>query len=412
MAQQRGGQARLFPLHIELIGIAARRKKGHGVAGEELKFRVGSTGADGGNVDIALNGFVLQAVDKGHIVHICLKIPHHGQVGKGLVHNDDDVWRNTAFPCRLHIHHRSGSLFCLALTDQRRFQNVRHTVFGFFRHNALDFVGIITGGLAQKQILGVQSEFQHCAVVLIAPGLVEKVRFQAVIRHRVGAIKHPGKAAHHDEAQHPRNQPHPPLGPRHFHPGCQGHDQNRQADGKDHLIAHRVGIPRRHVSGGADGCKVHGHQRAALELLHIHIGNAEKQQNGAHSQHGDPHTARQPEGDQIKQQIDHIVGPEILPAGEKLGDKVAVEPLHRHQQHKGHHRKKHKHIDAPEPCGLFPFDGNSRQRQKPRPQRNEQQHIAPFLQRRKGFLLIYHKQQQSKGDKSSQPCRSFCNGHL
>ena len=147
LGHQRGNQAGLLFLDIQLIGIAARREECHGIAGQKLILRVGGAGADGGHIGVALNGLVLDAVDIGHIGHVGLNIAHHRQIRKALVHNYDHVGR---FPL---LHRRGNVRFILrflrihALANQRGFEDIRGAVFlDAVVYNALDFRCIIAGG--------------------------------------------------------------------------------------------------------------------------------------------------------------------------------------------------------------------------------------------------------------------------
>ena len=76
-----------------LIGNASGRQEGHGVAGEKLKFRVGCVAAQDRDEYVAGNGVLasVKGAEEGHVILRGLEIADDGQIGKGLVHDDDDV---------------------------------------------------------------------------------------------------------------------------------------------------------------------------------------------------------------------------------------------------------------------------------------------------------------------------------
>ena len=72
------------------IGGTARRQKGHGVAGEGLKLRVGGSAAAGGNKQIAVHGVPDEGIPELQLVGGVIRLAHP-HVGQGFVHDHENV---------------------------------------------------------------------------------------------------------------------------------------------------------------------------------------------------------------------------------------------------------------------------------------------------------------------------------
>ena len=354
LGQKRGDKARLLLFDIELIGVAASRKEGHGVAGEELILRVACAGSDGGNVHVALDRVFIHAVDEGHKGFVRLQIADHPKIGEALVHDDDQVRRDPLLPCGRYGDGLMSSVGIHPLTDQRGLQNARRGFLAAGENDVLDLGGVISGRLHQPEIFCVQREFQNRTMMVVAPGLVEEVGLEAVVRDIVCIEKCVGKTAHHQQSQKSGDDFCRELPFRHIHPGGQRHKRRGKGNAEENLIAYFVSIACRHVGRRLDAPQVHGDQRTALELLDIHIGDSKQQENGTHRHDADPDAAAEPEDEQIQQRGDHIVCQDVFVAGQEIRQKIAVEPLHRDHHDKRGGQEKDQYRDRFEPPGGLP----------------------------------------------------------
>ncbi len=77
--------------HVHLEGHGAVRQEGHGVPCEEFKLGIGRGAPEHRGVGRPLHRVLRQAMEKGHGVLVGLQTKGLREIGKGLVHNDDQV---------------------------------------------------------------------------------------------------------------------------------------------------------------------------------------------------------------------------------------------------------------------------------------------------------------------------------
>ena len=78
-------------LNILLIWNRSHRQIGHTIACQKLIFRIGCIAALDGNMQIALDCVFRQCIDVRCDREIGFVVTQRAQIGKGLVHDDDDV---------------------------------------------------------------------------------------------------------------------------------------------------------------------------------------------------------------------------------------------------------------------------------------------------------------------------------
>ena len=277
---------------------------------------------------------------------------------------------------------------------------------GDFRlHDARYRLRIITGRLHKPEIFGVQGEFQHSAMMLIASCLIEEVRLQSIVRHDIRKEEHACKAADHQQTEASEHDFQRETPPGQAKAAGKPHDHGGERDSKQDLIADLIGIGSGNIGGGRNAAKIHRDQRPALEFLDVHVGYAKQEQNGTDRENADPRAAAQGKHQQIEQQIDHVIRQNILVSGKEAGDEIAVQTLHGDHHHQWRHKEEKHQIDGPGKLRLVPSQGNTRPYQKRCSKTEIEERDTPALQDQEFLILHGQEGKQQKGKHSANPNR-------
>ena len=275
-------------LDVEVVGHRPGGEKGGGIPGEELILRVGGGAAEDRGVGRALDGVLGEGVDKGHGVLVGLQVEGLRQVGEGLVHNHDDVYRLGAVRPRAHRGHAGG---------------------------------VHAAGNPAERLLRVPVRLAHAAV----PQADREVEHEAVAPGGPHGRLHPDSGeeggAEEDRQKGGTRQPRRKRGAE---PGpgaalLPGQGQQHQQKNCQHQAGEHLGpveiiaVVGGHVGRGAQGQQVPGKDGAAPEVDDIVVGHAQHPEEGGRNAAAQvPPPAYQPDekGRQIvKRQIQtHLEG--------------------------------------------------------------------------------------------------------
>ena len=388
LAPRHGGQGGHPLLHVQLIGHRVRGLEQAGEAGEVLELHRGRPAPGDRGVHPALHRVLLQGVEEGGGVLAGLEVVEDGEIGKGLVHDDDEVG---GLPVRVPL--QGGVLL----------HQLQHLVVGVVRRLLHRAVPQGHGEVQQKAValgdplLGVDAQGGE------GPGAEEG---EAIAQHR--APGHQGKG---------EGDPGPlPLGRADQHQEQIGRQQHRRLhDVGVHGVVEAVG----HVGGGAPGGHVGGEQDAPPEPEHIVVYQPH-QEGQADPQGAGPADAAQHQPQHGEQDVvpDHVH--QHLP-GVQVGEHVVlVEGLHHPQADPG---SQQEHQPGPPFSGLLPHvpeqageqravtgQVHSRSSQSPRPRRGPSPCPVPALEgrAREGKYPLAYSFDRKKQDVPGELLKNFC----
>ena len=157
-----GRQIRCRRFDVLLIRNGAGRQERHGVAGQKFIFGIRRVAALDGDVQIALDRIFLQRVDVRRHGEIGFIVTQRAQIGKCLVHDDDDIgqllpgFQDNGFVCRRFV----GIVFC------RRRKRIR----------------VIAARLFHIQIVQRREKRHRRAIALVVDGRREQIAVSAELR--------------------------------------------------------------------------------------------------------------------------------------------------------------------------------------------------------------------------------------
>ena len=251
------------------IGGTARRQKGHGVAGQGLKLRVGGSAAAGGNKQIAVHGVPDEGIPEHQLVGGVIR-PAHPHIGQGFIHDHENV---------------GGLCAGAGLGNGVLIQN--------FLHRGRR----IAGGLGRAAVLIIFQKRHDHALALKYTG------------DGSGPVGH-GKARHKDgETEQKGNHHRSGL----QQPMCFGvHREGtvsllmkqKRGPGDDHQpqnhAPHGVGggevVAAGHLGGGTGGQQVGRQQWLGTELLHKGVGTVPDAEEERADSNADPEPGQKTEG--------------------------------------------------------------------------------------------------------------------
>ena len=319
-------QGRRIIVDVHLIGHGAGGEQRRGIAGEEFILGVCRGTAEHGGIDVSLYGVFRQAVEKGQRVFAGLHVGQDGKVGKGLVHDDDEIDRRGLV---LRQHRRVG-------------RGLRHQ-----RRHALFIVALRGADLTVPEAEG---KVQGQAVALggpqggLDPGIGHGIGTEE--KEQKGQRQGRARSAHLPDRLFP-SLPHRQEGQHHQH------HQHHRAGAELHLVQ-AVIIVARYIGRCLEGQQVGGENGAAPEAGDVAIGHADEPRR--HQR--DPGRPQRTPGDEIPNQQPHIVPGQIqrdLKRGKVGPGLVIVEKLHQRKGEEGHQRKDRPGNGITQPPGKGEF---------------------------------------------------------